>query len=123
MHAFEKIVESRIREAMDRGEFDNLPGAGKELILEQDPFVPEDMRMAYKILKNAGYIPPEIELRNDIAGIECSLEDEADRENCRKTLKKLQCLFIRLDESRHRHTSLLLQQDYYQKVMKQLAGA
>ena len=121
MHVFDKIVESRIQEAMVRGEFDDLPGTGRAINLEQDPFVPEDMRMAYRILKNAGYIPPEIELRRDIADMESSLDGETDRETRRKTLKKLQCLFMRLDESRRRQAGLIIQQEYYQKVMGRLA--
>ncbi|RME58545.1 DUF1992 domain-containing protein, partial [Candidatus Parcubacteria bacterium] len=61
------IAEQRIREAQARGDLDDLPGAGKPLALEEDsPFVPPELRMAYKVLKNAGYIPPEIELRRDI---------------------------------------------------------
>jgi len=71
MNAIERIAEQRIREAQTRGELDDLPGAGKPLALEEDnPFVPPELRMAYKVLKNAGYIPPEVELRRDIHSLE-----------------------------------------------------
>jgi len=60
---FDKIVEERILDAQRKGEFDNLPGAGKLLDLEESGSVPEDLRIAYKILKNADYIPPELELK------------------------------------------------------------
>ena len=50
--AIQYIAEKRIAEAMDKGEFDNLPGRGKPLEIEDLSAVPEDLRMAYKILKN-----------------------------------------------------------------------
>ena len=56
-----KIVEQRIREAQEKGEFDDLAGHGKPLALEDDRHIPEDLRLAYKILKNAGCLPPEVE--------------------------------------------------------------
>jgi hypothetical protein len=120
MYAFEELAESRIREAMERGDFDDLPGMGRPLCLEEDDFVPEEMRMAYKILKNAGYIPPEVELRRDIAAVESALAAEEDDAARRKTLKKLRCLFLRLDQSHCRQASLLLQREYYEKVVGKL---
>ena len=62
---FEKIVEERIRNAQKMGEFDDLPGSGKPLVFEQDNLVPEELRLAYKILKNAGFLPLEIELKKE----------------------------------------------------------
>lgn len=121
MHLFDELAESRIREAMERGDFDDLPGAGTPLPLEEDGFIPEEMRMAYKILKNAGYIPPEVELRRDINATQSALSAEYDDDPARRrNLKKLQCLFLRLDESRHRQANLLLQQEYYDRVLKRL---
>jgi len=61
-----KLVEDQIREAMERGEFANLPGAGKPLDLAENPYTPEDLRLAYKILKDAGYAPLWIELHKEI---------------------------------------------------------
>ncbi len=54
------IAERKIAEAIANGELDGLPGAGKPLDLDDDPLVPEDLRMAYRILKNAGYAPAEV---------------------------------------------------------------
>jgi len=54
------LVERRIEAAIARGEFDSLPGAGKPLALDDDPLVPEELRVAYRLLKNAGYVPPEL---------------------------------------------------------------
>ena len=55
---------------MERGEFDNLPGAGKPLDLDNNPFVPTELRMAYKVLKNAGVVPQEVETHNEIRSLE-----------------------------------------------------
>lgn len=65
-----------IDEAARDGFFDNLPGSGRPLDLSDDdnPFVPEDMRLAYRILRNAGYSLPWIELRKDIEAQVVALE-------------------------------------------------
>ena len=57
---FDLIAERKIAEALSRGEFDDLPGAGRPLELDDDALVPEDMRMAHRILRNAGYAPEEV---------------------------------------------------------------
>jgi hypothetical protein len=60
MLLFELLAEQKIAEAVSRGEFDHLPGAGKPLDLDEDALVPEDLRMACRILKNAGYSLGEV---------------------------------------------------------------
>jgi hypothetical protein len=58
---FELIAERKIAEAIARGELDDLPGAGRPLDLDDDAMIPEELRLAHRILKNAGYVPPELE--------------------------------------------------------------
>ena len=58
-------IDEQIREAQERGEFDNLPGAGKPLNLDQNPYS-GDKAMAYSLLKQNGYAPPEVELTKEI---------------------------------------------------------
>ena len=82
MDFIERLAEERIREAMERGEFDNLPLAGKPLPLEPNGFVPEDLRLTYKLLKDAGYLPPEMELRKEIVSLRellATVEDDGER--------------------------------------------
>jgi hypothetical protein len=67
---FDLLAERRIAEAIARGELDDLPGAGRPLDLSEDALIPEDLRLAYRILKNAGFIPPEVETLNEIAQLE-----------------------------------------------------
>jgi DnaJ-like protein len=71
--AWERIAENRIREAMQEGEFDNLPGAGKPLDLEGYFKLPEHLRVAFSILKSANCVPAEVELINEIATLEQQL--------------------------------------------------
>lgn len=66
---FEMLAEQRIEEAIRRGEFDHLPGAGKPLVFEDEPLVSPEQRMVNRILKNAGFSPREILLRKEIAAL------------------------------------------------------
>lgn len=60
------LIERRIDEARRQGAFDDLPGSGRPLDLDDDRLVPEELRVAYRILKNAGYLPPEVEALRDV---------------------------------------------------------
>ena len=94
---FDKIVEERILDAQRKGEFDNLQGAGKPLDLEDSGSVPEDLRIAYKILKNADYIPPELELKKEIRKTEellAAMEDTAEKY---RVLKKLNYMIMKVN--------------------------
>ena len=66
LHYLSGRAERLIRQAQDEGAFDDLPGKGKPLALADDSAVPEELRMAYAVLKNAGYVPPEIADRKEI---------------------------------------------------------
>jgi Domain of unknown function (DUF1992) len=78
MLALDLIAEEKIRDAMRAGAFDNLPGAGRPLALDDDALIPEDLRMAYRILKNAGCVPPEIEARKEAATLRKLVAAAAD---------------------------------------------
>jgi len=75
------IAERKIAEAISRGELENLPGEGRPLDLDDDALVPEDLRLAYRILKNAGFVPPEVRTLNEIAELErlAGLDSKAAR--------------------------------------------
>ncbi len=64
---WESWIDQQIREAEARGDFDNLPGKGKPLSIEPNPYA-TDRELAYKILKDAGYAPEWIELDKSIRG-------------------------------------------------------
>jgi len=63
LNAIRIIAERKIAEAIQNGNLNVDAWKGKPLPKEDDRLVPADLRMAYKILKNAGYLPPEIEAR------------------------------------------------------------
>lgn len=60
--------------AIERGELDDLQGQGKPLVLDDDSAIPEELRAGYRILKNAGYLPAELERRQEIRRIEVLLQ-------------------------------------------------
>jgi hypothetical protein len=65
--AFERIVEALIKEAMERGEFDNLPGKGKPIDLTEYFETPEEVRLANSVLKSAGMTSREVDLLKEVA--------------------------------------------------------
>ncbi len=79
--SWEGVADKAIREAIERGDFENLPGQGKPLDLSENPFTPREWRLAYKILKDAGAAPEWIEqdkeIRGELQALAAMLEREA----------------------------------------------
>jgi hypothetical protein len=101
-----KIAENKIREAIAHGEFDNLVGAGKPIDLEEYFRTPEELRMAYSVLRSAKMLPEEVELMNEIAALDRELgatTAEAERARVTRRLRdrRLQ-LALALDRQRTR---------------------
>lgn len=114
---FDKIADEKIREAMERGEFEDLPGKGKPLNLEDDSHLPQDLRLAYKILKNADCLPPELELRKEIQTTEALLAGIQDTQEKYKQMKKLNYLIMKLNITRNGSIRFEEDQRYYEKVL------
>ena len=117
---FEKIIESRIKKAQAEGAFEDLPGSGKPLDLEDDRHIPEELRLANKILKNAGCTPPEVQLRKEIRTTEDLLADMTDTKQKYRTIKKLNFLVLKLNAMRRTNTSFDIPQRYYAEVVDHL---
>ena len=119
MNLVDQIAEARIQQAIDRGELRNLPGEGQPLRLEDDSAIPEELRVAYRLLKNAGFLPPELELRREVREAEQLLRQlpESDRSRARARLEWLQ---LRLAASRRRPSNLLLEEQYRQQLLERL---
>jgi len=103
--SLEKLVESIIRDAIARGEFDSLPGQGKPIDLTEYFNTPEDVRVAQAMLKNAGMVPVEVELLQEIAalkGLLDSARNESEKDKLLKSLKEKQLQFNFLLERRKR---------------------
>jgi len=120
MTIIDQIAETRIEQAIARGELDNLAGQGKPLQLDDDSMIPVEFRMAYRILKNAGMVPPEVELKGQINSLEETLASLDDYEDSERLRKKLHCLYLRLDNMHGRKINLALQDEYYRKVVRKL---
>ena len=97
MNILEVIAENKIREAVKRGELDNLPCKGKPLKLDDLSHIPEELRAAYTLLKNAGVLPEELQLKKEIVSLQ-KLIDYCHQENERDLLmKKLTRKILRFD--------------------------
>ena len=114
---FEKIIEARIKKAQDEGAFEDLPGRGQPLRLEDDRHIPEDLRMAHKVLKNAGCLPPEVELRRDIRTTEDLLAGMTETKEKYRTIKKLNYLIMKLNAMRNTSAAFDIPQRYYHEVV------
>jgi hypothetical protein len=114
---FEAIVEERIKKARKKGEFENLPGKGKPIRFD-DPNLPDDLRMAHKILKNAGFLPPEIEVRKQISRTRELLDRiEGPGPEKTKVQKRLNYLLAKLDTLRGQSGTAALARDQYRNNM------
>jgi hypothetical protein len=102
---FDKIVEEMIKQAQERGEFDNLPGKGKPIDLTAYFDTPEDIRMAYSVLKNAGMASREVELLREIAELKqvhAAVLDEKKKGEIGKEIEKKQIEFSLMMERQNR---------------------
>ncbi|NTV34996.1 MAG: DUF1992 domain-containing protein [Deltaproteobacteria bacterium] len=118
---YEKIVEQRIKEAMEKGEFDDLPGKGKPLPLEDDSHVPEDLRLAYKVLKNADCLPPELLEKKEILQMEDMLAKIPDEKERYKLIKKINFKIMKLNEMGRKSPLLEENQVYFKKLIDKIA--
>ena len=117
IQGFEKIVEERILQAQKRGEFENLDGVGKPLVLHDDHHVPEELRLAFKILKNADCLPPELELKKEIRQTEDLLVSMQDTSEKYRLLKKLNFLIMKLNTIRGSSVIFEMPQHYMEKLV------
>ena len=113
----QRIAEQRILEAQREGAFDNLPGMGKPLELEDLSWVPEDLRICYHVLKNAHVLPPEVELLKDIHSLEDLLKHVEDEDERRSLAKTIQWKMIRLDMLKRRSFDLSAVRTYSRKLV------
>ena len=103
--SFDRIVEALIKEAMERGEFDNLPGKGKPVDLTEYFETPEETRMAHAMLKNAGMTSREVDLLKEIAELKQILEtvfDGRKKQEIEKQIRQKQVEFSLMMEQQQR---------------------
>jgi hypothetical protein len=117
IQGFEKIVEERILKAQKKGDFENLIGSGKPLKLNENYYIPEELRLAYKILKNADCLPPEIELKKEIKQTEDLLAGMQETSEKYRILKKLNFLIMKLNTIRDTSIMNEMPQHYMEKLV------
>ncbi len=122
MDLFATIAERRIQEAMARGEFDNLPGKGRPLPPDELAGVPEELRMTYRLLKNAGCLPPEVILAREIATLRNLVDSLEDDEPRRQKLRELNFKLISFSIMRKRPFNLDDFPDYRERLEERIAG-
>lgn len=96
------IIEEKIKRAVDQGDFDNLPGKGKPLPKDEFAHVPDDLRNSYRVLKNAGMLPEEMQVKKEVVELEELLEhiNEEERERTEKKLNEKRLRFQMLMEKK-----------------------
>jgi hypothetical protein len=116
----EKIAESRILEAIQDGAFDNLEGKGQPLVLDDDRDIPPELRMAYKILKMADCLPPELELQKQIITLQDMMAGLPDEAAKLQQMRRLNFLTMKLNMLRRVSPLLQEHNDYSAKVLEKL---
>jgi hypothetical protein len=121
MLEFEKIAERRILEAIGRGEFDDLPGKGRPLDLDDDTLIPAEMRLAFRILRNAGYVPEEVTLRRQISDLQSVIVDPPDASEKLRALKRLDFLRAELAAKRGHESVSDVKSEYRRKLVRKMS--
>lgn len=123
MNFLDRMAEAQIRTAAANGAFDDLPGAGRPLPADEALHVPAQLRPAYRVLKNAGYIPPEIVRAQDIHHLRDLLTRvQADSAEARAATRRLRWLEASLASSK-RGRGLLTDSRYGRRLKNHLSGA
>lgn len=119
MWLLDQWAERHITDAQRRGEFDNLPGQGEPLVLDDDSAVPEELRSGYRLLKNAGCLPPELEQRKEAIALADILKG-IRREDVRyqELSRRLTLLELKLQQAGI--STDFLRGDYAEKLMQKI---
>ena len=120
LHFMAFQAERRIRAAQEEGAFDHLPGEGRPLELEDDSAVPGELRMAYKVLKNAGYLPPELADRKEISTILDLLEHCEEGAEKVRQMQKLDVILMRMKNRGKRSVAIDEHDPYYENVVRRV---
>lgn len=121
MKTYSEIVsEDRIRRAIEEGQFDNLEGAGKPLKPDEAQNLPPELRMAYRVLKNGGYVPAEVAEEQEITrtiDLLQHMEDEGERY---RQMQKLNVMIMKMNERRRRPVNLDGSDEYYRRIVEKV---
>jgi len=116
MDLIDQLAEQHIQRAIERGELSNLAGEGKPIPHEDLSMVPEHLRAGYRLLKGAGYLPPELEALREIKDVEALIARAEDPGERRRHLRRLRLLETRLSEGRGHGLGDAVQQQYMDRL-------
>ncbi|MGE4291129.1 MAG: DnaJ family domain-containing protein [Desulfovibrio sp.] len=114
-------AEEAIRKAQREGAFENLEGAGRPLVLDDDALIPPDLRMAYKILKNANCLPPALATQKEIVTALDLLDEMEDEQERYRQIQKLNLLVAKLNAQRGRSMNLERDDEYYRRLVERIS--
>lgn len=119
MWLLDQWAERHICDAQRKGEFDNLPGSGAPLVLDDDSHIPADLRVGYRLLKNAGCLPPELEQRKEAVELTDLLKGiRKDDSRHQEISRRLRVIELRLRQAGM--STDFLQSDYYESIRQRL---
>lgn len=120
MDIVDQLVERRIAEAIERGDLDDLPGAGRPLELDDEPLVPAELRVAFRLMKNAGYVPDEMKLFAELRSAEQLLMAACGGEERTAAAARVRLLLERIGTGRA--VRMQVQSPYFEQLVERLAG-
>ncbi len=121
MESFRIIAERKISQAIADGSLTFEQWQDKPLPEDDDYLIPDDLKLAYKMLKNGGFLPPEVEIRKEVNRIEELIAATEDEHVRLKQMRKLNLLMIKLDNQRGTTSSIAEQEEYYRKVVERIS--
>ena len=122
MSVLGRLAEKRIAEAIERGEFDNLRGAGRPLDLGEDAHVPAELRAIYRVLKNSGYLPPELVHGQALRAARQQVAAAATDDERAAAIRRLDSLRVNLESARGRPLSPALEDAYGERMLDRLGA-
>ncbi|MDZ7323719.1 DUF1992 domain-containing protein [Kosakonia sacchari] len=121
MWLLDQWAERHILDAQQKGEFDNLPGSGEPLLLDDDSHVPTELRAGYRLLKNAGCLPPELEYRKEaVMLIDLLNSVQHDHPDFQQLHRRLSLLEMKLRQAGL--STDFLRGDYADKLQQKING-
>ncbi|BAV91785.1 DnaJ family domain-containing protein [Candidatus Desulfovibrio trichonymphae] len=114
------LWKTEIEDALEKGEMDNLPGRGRPLELEDMSHIPEELRMAYKILRNAACLPPEQKEGKEISRLTEMLDQCEDEQERVHQMQKLRFMTLKAQTRYQRHILIEQEDMYYPRLLERL---
>jgi len=122
VNPLDRIAEEKLARAAAEGVFDDLPGKGKPLELEDLSHVPPELRAGYSLLKGAGYLPEELELQQRCVRLAELLEACTDDEEGARLAEELRGAHLRYRLFAERNGSSAAAGEYRAAILRKLGS-